>query len=103
MAEHVAEVGGDALVVVGRHLMSVMPVVAGRVVDQHRCRTERGEGALQSFDIAQGACLDADLGTLSPQLFHERAAPLSVDLSLAGLRLPAGRGPRPPTLILAAR
>jgi hypothetical protein len=37
--EHVAQVGGDAFVVVfGRHILPAMAVVPGRVVDQHRRR-----------------------------------------------------------------
>jgi hypothetical protein len=61
-----------------------MPVVAGGIIDEDHCRTERrfesGEGALQSVDIAQVAGLEVDLGALSLQLLRERAAPLRVDV-----------------------
>src|SRR5690606_21185386 len=77
--EHVAQVGGDALVPVGGvDVLPAVAVVAGGVVDEDAGRAlgvgEGGEGALDVADFAEVAALEADGGPRRAELGEEGRA-----------------------------
>ena len=88
------EVGRDALVVVvGRHRVPGVPVVARGVVDQHLSRAdallECREGALQGIDVAQVARLEVHGRT---ELARQGCSLLGIEVHEAHARALPGEG-----------